>query len=164
MTRATTVLPAGTWDAASAVGTVTLPVAERHRRRIRLPVDDGGDVLLDLPDAVMLVDGDGLALDEGGVLRVVAADEEVADITCTDPLHLARMAWHLGNRHLPLQVVDERTLRIAWDHVIAAMVQGLGASVRRRSAPFQPEGGAYSGGGHGHGHGHHHHDDHGHDH
>ncbi|EKV27487.1 Urease accessory protein UreE [Caenispirillum salinarum AK4] len=154
MIRATRVLPAHSWDAESATGSVTLPMAERHRRRIRLETDQGGAVLLDLPDAVMLNHGDGLALEDGGTLRVIAAAEDVAEIGCADAVHLARVAWHLGNRHLPLQVVDNRTLRIGWDHVIAAMVEGLGASVTRKTQPFQPEGGAYSGGGHGHSHSH----------
>lgn len=102
----------------------------------------------------MLNHGDGLMLEDGGVVRVIAAAEDVADIGCADAVHLARVAWHLGNRHLPLQVVDNRTLRIAWDHVIAEMVERLGASVTRKIQPFQPEGGAYSGGGNGHTHAH----------
>ena len=158
MRRAGKVLRDGDWDAARQVGTVTLAYLDRHRRRIVLADDAGLDFLLDLPDAVSLVHGDGLALDGGGVIKVMAANEDVADIVCDDAAHLARVAWHLGNRHLPVEVIpDELRLRIAWDHVIAAMVEGLGAKATRARAPFHPEGGAYGqahGMAHGHGHSH----------
>jgi urease accessory protein len=155
MRRAGKVLHDGTWPADKQVGTVTLAYIDRHRRRIVLADDMGLDFLLDLPDAVSLGHGDGLALDDGGVIKVMAANEDVADIACSDPVHFARIAWHLGNRHLPMEVLDELRLRISWDHVIAAMVDGLGAKATRVRAPFHPEGGAYGGaGGHGHGHSH----------
>lgn len=154
MRRAGKVLKDGTWDAAKQVGTVTLAYIDRHRRRIVLADDAGLDFLLDLPDAVSLAHGDGLELSDGGVIKVMAANEDVADITCEDAAHLARVAWHLGNRHLPVEIIpDELRLRIAWDHVIAAMAEGLGAKAIRARAPFHPEGGAY-GHGHGDGHGH----------
>ncbi len=148
MRRAARVLADGTWKADQQVGTVTLAHFDRHRRRILLADDAGGDFLLDLDDAVSLVHGDGLALDGGGVIKVVAANEDVADIGAEEPAHLARLAWHLGNRHLAVQVLASGGLRIAWDHVIAVMIEGLGGKVERRRAPFQPEGGAY--GAHGH--------------
>lgn len=147
-------VPAGLWPPEAETATVTLAHADRHRRRIRMFDDDGTPFLLDLPRAEYLHDGDGLRLEEGGVLRVVAAEEAVADIACADTVHLARVAWHLGNRHLAVQVLDDGRLRIAHDHVIEDMVEGLGASVTRRTAPFQPEGGAYAAGHGGHGHGH----------
>ncbi len=154
MRRAGKVLHDGTWDTAKQVGTVTLAYIDRHRRRIVLADDAGLDFLLDLPDAVSLAHGDGLELNDGGVIKVMAANEDVADITCEDAAHLARVAWHLGNRHLPVEIIpDELRLRIAWDHVIAAMAQGLGAKAMRARAPFHPEGGAY-GQAHGEGHGH----------
>ncbi|WP_343031110.1 Urease accessory protein UreE [Roseospira navarrensis] len=155
--------PAGTWPEARTGGTVTLACAERHRRRVRLIDDAGTPFLLDLPAAVAMRDGDGLDLGDGGFIRVVARAEPVLDIACSDTRHAARMAWHLGNRHLPVEVLtDGLTLRIADDHVIADMARGLGGILTRHEAPFSPEGGAY-GGGHGHGHGHshghgHHHD------
>ncbi len=128
MRRASRVLHDGTWAGDKQVGTVTLAYIDRHRRRIVLADDAGLDFLLDLDDAVSLAHGDGLALDDGGVIKVMAANEDVADIVCEDPSHLARIAWHLGNRHLPVEVIpEEMRLRIAWDHVIAAMVEGLGA-------------------------------------
>ena len=160
MRRAGKVVAEDSWAADRQVGTVTLAYIDRHRRRIVLADDAGLDFLLDLPDAVALVHGDGLLLDDGGVIKVMAANEDVADIVCDDAAHLARVAWHLGNRHLPVEVIpDEMRLRIAWDHVIATMVEGLGAKAMRARAPFHPEGGAYGtahGAGHGqaHGHGH----------
>lgn len=155
MRRAPELRPRGAWTASAEVGTVTLPCADRHRRRILMRDDAGAEFLLDLPEATQLRDGDGLMLEGGGVIRVVAAAEDVAEITCGDALHLARVAWHLGNRHTAVQVLPDGRLRIAHDHVLEAMVEGLGATVAHARAPFQPEGGAYGGGGaHGHAHGH----------
>ena len=152
MQRAINVKPSGTWDT-SAIATVTLPFEERHRRRIRMTDDEGKPFLLDLPDAVLLGHGDGLELDDGGLIAVQAAAEPVADIHCTDDAMAARIAWHIGNRHTPLQVLDGGRLRIHDDHVMVRMVEGLGAKVTRRVAPFEPEGGAYASG-HGHVHDH----------
>jgi len=142
--RATRVLPAGSWPSAEEVARVTLAHDDRHRRRIVLTCDDGQRVMLDLAEAVVMNDGDGLALDAGGIVRVAAAAQEVCDMVCRDARHLARVAWHLGNRHLAVEVVDDQTLRIAWDHVIAAMAEGLGATARRHRAAFHPESGAYA--------------------
>lgn len=155
--RATQVLTAGAWPVADAVATVTLAFDDRHRRRVRL-VDDAGEAfLLDLDDATRMGDGDGLRLETGGVVHVRAADEDVLDIRCADPRDTARMAWHIGNRHLPTQVLDDGTLRIRADHVIEQMLVRLGAQVEARTAAFDPEPGAYDeGGGHAHDHGHSH--------
>lgn len=168
MRRAISVMPSGSWNGGVSA-TVTLAFDERHRRRIRMIDDAGEPFLLDLPDAVQLADGDGLALEGGGVIAVKAAPEPVAEIRCRDAETAARIAWHIGNRHTPLQVLAEGRLRIRDDHVLVAMVEGLGATVARLSAPFEPEGGAYAnaasqGTGHRHGHNHNHHHDHGHDH
>jgi urease accessory protein len=138
---------AGAWPASEAEGSLTLGFGDRNRRRIRLTTDDGEAVLLDLPTAAALADGDGLAFEGGGWLLVHAAAEDVLDIEADDPTHLARLAWHLGNQHLPTEVGSGR-LRIAYDHVIEAMVRELGARCTRRRAPFQPEAGAYAGGHH----------------
>lgn len=153
--RATAQAPAGAWPAAARLGSVTLPFAERHRRRLRLELDQGGAILLDLPRAVALAPGDGLALEEGGWIEVRAADEDLIEITAADPLLFARVAWHLGNRHLPTELQPGRMI-VRPDHVIEAMVEGLGATTRPIRAPFQPEGGAYGGtaADHGHQHGH----------
>ena len=152
--RAIAVLERDAWDPAHSAGAVTLDLDHRQRRRIRLSDDRGRAFLLDLPKAVTLRPGQGLALDSGDVLAVRAAPEPIADLRCTDAVHLARLAWHLGNRHTPVQVVDATTLRIRDDHTLTHMAEGLGAAVTRRTAPFEPEPGAYSAG-HGHGHGHH---------
>ena len=150
MRRAFAVHCRGDWPVEEAVDTVTLPFLDRHRRRIRLVADSGAPFLLDLVRAERFGDGDGLELDDGGYIRVGAAAEPVIDIAADSPEQLIRIAWHLGNRHLPLQVVAGR-LRIRADHVIAAMVAGLGGRVEPRTAPFDPEIGAYAAVGHDHG-------------
>ena len=132
----------GRWPEDSAVDTITLDYLGRHRRRIRLVADSGEAYLLDLPRAHHLVDGDGLELDCGGYIRVRAAPEPVFEIEAAEPADLLRIAWHLGNRHLPLQVAGAR-LRIRVDHVIGEMVVGLGGRITRQETPFDPETGAY---------------------
>jgi urease accessory protein len=144
MRRATEIHRTGHWPEAEAVGTVTLAMDERHRRRFSMTDDDGEAFLLDLAEAALLNDGDGLALDDGGIIRVTAAIEPVCDVTGKNPAHTSRLAWHIGNRHTPIQVVDDITLRILDDHVLVHMLEGLGASVRRHQATFTPEPGAYS--------------------
>ncbi len=104
----------------------------------------------------MLCAGDGIRLEDGRIVAVEAAPEHLLEIACRDERALARIAWHLGNRHLATEI-GERVIHIRNDHVIADMVRGLGAEVRAVERPFNPEGGAY---GHGavHGHSHHHHE------
>ncbi|MDE1146951.1 MAG: urease accessory protein UreE [Azospirillaceae bacterium] len=167
MPHAHTVLAAGFWDAARQAGTVTLDFDHRCRRRLRLERDDGGGpLLLDLPTPRHIRDGDGLVLTGGGIVRVKAAPEDLIEVRCEAIGDLLRMAWHIGNRHIPAELRGDR-LRIRADHVLADMLVGLGAIVSPVSAAFDPEGGAYgdspAGGGHGHGH-HHHGHDHDHDH
>lgn len=149
--RAETVLPAGTWDAAAETDQVLIDFDRRHRRRILLRTERGREVLLDLPQAVRLRDGDGLAVAEG-VVRVHARPEKLLEIHAHDDGDMVRIAWHLGNRHLPVQLLGDR-IRIRADHVIRDMVEGLGGHVETIEAPFDPESGAYAGGGQ-----HHHHD------
>ncbi|WP_207457862.1 urease accessory protein UreE [Azospirillum sp. SYSU D00513] len=163
--RAIQVHPHGHWPEALATATVTLAFDDRFRRRMRMTDDAGAPFLLDLARAMPIGDGDGLELEEGGYLLVRAADEELMEARCTEgPEKFARIAWHLGNRHLPVQFVGD-TIRLRRDHVIEDMLRGLGAEVRHVHAPFAPEGGAYAGqGGHGHGHSHGHDHDHNHDH
>jgi urease accessory protein len=146
MLRAERIERAGRWPAEEARGTVTLGYDERHRRRLRLASDAGEPFLLDLPHAGVLEEGDGLALSDGTWLRVKAARETLIEITAAHPALLARLAWHIGNRHLPAQIDGERIL-IRDDHVIAHMLEGLGARLRRIAAPFSPEHGAYDRGG-----------------
>ena len=142
---------------------ISLDYQDRHRRRIVLTSTKGMEFILDLADVPDLRDGDVLALASGEVVLVHAALEALMEITCNDPLHLARIAWHLGNRHLPTEIrLEERKLFIHSDHVIADMVKGLGGEVCELDASFNPEGGAYgqaANAGHSHGHGHHHHHD-----
>jgi urease accessory protein len=144
MQRAIAVHPRGQWPEDGMVDAVTLGYFDRHRRRIRLVGDSGADFLLDLPRAQHLADGDGLELDSGGYVRVRAAPEPVLEIEAADRASLLRIAWHLGNRHLPLQVAGDR-LRIRQDHIIAGMVLGLGGRITTLEAPFDPEIGAYAG-------------------
>jgi urease accessory protein len=151
--RAESVLPAGSWDAAKAVDRVLIDFDRRHRRRILLATEDGSEVLLDLPQATRLRHGDGLVLDDGGVVQVCAKPERLLEIHAHEEGELVRIAWHLGNRHLPVQLLGDR-IRIRADHVIEEMVVGLGGHVDAIEAPFDPEAGAYAGG-----HSHHHGDD-----
>ena len=150
MMRAAEVWPAGSWDVGGAVDQVLMDFDRRHRRRIVLPTLSGAEVLLDLPHAVRLRHGDGLVTERGPVL-VQARPEPLLDIHAHDAAALVRIAWHLGNRHLPVQMLGAH-IRIRADHVIADMVRGLGGHVAEMEAAFDPEAGAYAGG-HGHSHG-----------
>ena len=137
---------------------------ERHLRRQVVELVHGYKILVDLPEPVHLDDRDVLVLDDGRHAEIIAAEEEVYDIRAKGPVHLAELAWHIGNRHLSAQIEEHRIL-ILRDHVIKAMLEGLGATVTEVSEPFHPVRGAYSGGhAHGHDHGHGHDHDHGHDH
>ncbi len=156
MKRAVSHAHAGTF--AQAAGRVVLAHDERHLRRRLLTLEGGGEVLADLPAAIVLEDGDALVLEDGSLVAVTAAQEPLYAVTARDAVHLARLCWHLGNRHLPAQIEAARIL-IGRDHVIRDMLVGLGATVDEIVAPFSPERGAYHGHGHDHGHskGHHHH-------
>ena len=158
MLRATDIAPAGTWTGSPA-DVVRLDYDARTRRRMTLTAAGGIAFLLDLPKPTVLRAGDGIRLDDGRIVAVEAAPERLLEINCEDERALARVAWHLGNRHLPTEI-GARTIYIREDHVIADMAAGLGATVRKVEQPFNPEGGAYGHGAvHGHGHGdtHHHH-------
>ena len=144
MQRASIHRPAGHWPKEQAAGCLTLDFDARHRRRIRLAADQGEDVLLDLPKAVAMADGDGLQLEDGRWLKVQAAAEMLVEVRHKDPYQLMRLAWHLGNRHVTTEIRGE-VLRIRPDHVIEVMLHGFGADLITVQAPFQPEGGAYSG-------------------
>lgn len=153
MTRAERVLPAGTWDPSGAADRVLIDFDHRHRRRIVLDTEGGQKLLLDLPETVRLRSGDGLALDVGGIVAVEARAEPLLEIGARDRETLVRIAWHLGNRHLPVQIFPDR-LRIRADSVIADMAAQLGGHAEPVEAPFDPEAGAYAAG-----HGHHRHID-----
>lgn len=147
--RAIAVLPAGTWQPDGAP-TITLRCADRFRRRLRMQDDTGDAFLLDLERPALLADGDGLRCEDGSIIRVCAAIEEVLEIASSTAAKAARFAWHLGNRHTPVQILADGTLRLAEDAVLAALLDGLGAAVVHRRAPFHPEPGAYATTGHAH--------------
>jgi len=151
MMRSAQLLPSGTWDPARGRDQVWIDFDRRHRRRIVLRTAAGHDLLLDLPQAARLRHGDGLLLEDGGIVLVQAQPEPLLDIHAHDAAALVRIAWHLGNRHLPVQLLGAH-LRIRRDHVIADMVRALGGHAAEIEAPFDPEGGAYAGG-HAHSHG-----------
>ncbi|MEM9277059.1 MAG: urease accessory protein UreE [Pseudomonadota bacterium] len=132
--------------------TITLDETARHRRRVKMVSDNGIEFLLDLPEARLLRHGEGIELEDGRVIEVVAEPEDLYEVRAKNPHHLLQLSWQLGNRHLPTQILEDR-LRIRRDHVIREMLEGLGASVSEITASFDPEGGAYANGHHHHGHG-----------
>jgi urease accessory protein len=142
MQRAFTVKPADTWDLAVAVDRVVLDAAERHRRRVVLTGEGGTIFLLDLPRPVMLKDGDGLVLEDSSMVQVIGRPESLVAITAASPEELTRLAWHIGNRHIDMQVIGNE-LRIRRDHVLEDMLRRLGARLTTVEAAFYPEGGAY---------------------
>lgn len=156
--RAGAVRARGTWTD-EARDTVVLDFDARHRRRMTMRGVRGTRFLLDLAVATALRGGDALVLDDGTLVEVVAAPEPLIEVSSAETGAMVRIAWHLGNRHLPVQLVGKK-LRIRRDHVIEAMVAGLDGRLVGIEAPFDPEGGAYAEDGHdhAHGHAHHHHD------
>ncbi|MBP1861278.1 urease accessory protein UreE [Rhizobium herbae] len=151
--RSTQILSPGPTDK-TPLHTIALAHDQRHLRRKLLHLDNDDVVMLDLKEAVMLGDGDLLVLDSGDYVRIAAVEETLYDIRPRDPLHLIELAWHLGNRHLPTEIRQDRIL-ILRDPVIKSMLEGLGATVAEVREPFQPMRGAYHGsGGHSHGHAH----------
>lgn len=129
-----------------------LPFDRRQKSRLRVSLESGREAAFFLERGTVLRGGDRLLAEDGSVILVVSADEPVMLVTADTPLQLTRAAYHLGNRHIPLQV-GEGWLRLEQDHVLKEMLLGLGVHVADQSAPFEPEAGAY-GGGHRH-----HHDD-----
>ncbi|MFT3964659.1 MAG: urease accessory protein UreE [Sphingobium sp.] len=155
-------------ETAEAGDSVRLDHDQRSRRRMVFRTEGGASILLDRARPAGLRDGDVLRLEDGTRVAVEATAEALLEIRAATTAELVRIAWHLGNRHLPTQLVpgaDGGRLRIRHDHVIADMVTGLGGAWEAILAPFDPEGGAYAGGGHGHHHDDdHHHNNHGHHH
>ncbi|WEK50677.1 MAG: urease accessory protein UreE [Candidatus Kaistia colombiensis] len=137
MIRATSVLPAGSWTGAPA-DTVLLDFDARHRRRLAISGKSGVSFLLDLPMAVGLHHGDGLLLEDGRIIAVEAAVEPSIEISAASSSQLSRIAWHIGNRQLPMQIVGDH-LRIRPDSAAEAVLAGLGATIRAVAAPFDPE-------------------------
>jgi len=129
---------------------LTLAFDLRQKSRLKAALDDGAEVGLMLQRGGLLRGGDLLRAEDGTVIKVVSAVESVSKVTHSDPLMLMRASYHLGNRHVPLQISKDY-LCYTHDHVLDEMVMGLGLHVECIMAPFEPEGGAY-GGGHKHGH------------
>jgi urease accessory protein len=142
LTRVTEILRAGHWAPQTANDFLCLTYDERHRRRFRYITAGGTTFLLDLPRATVLRAGDGLRLDDGRIVRVDTAPEALIEVTGADAATLVRLAWHIGNRHLPAQLEAHRIV-IRDDHVIVGMLLGLGAVVMTFQGGFTPEPGAY---------------------
>jgi urease accessory protein len=140
--RITGTAAAGTWQG-SSTDAVVLDYDARHRRRTVLRCLSGSEVLLDLPAAVQLHDGDALQLEDGSYVEVRAAAEPLLELRTASAAALTRLAWHLGNRHVAAELGDG-WLRIRPDHVLADLAVRLGATVAPIDAPFEPEAGAYA--------------------
>ena len=128
---------------------IVLPFELRQKSRLRTTIASGEEIGLFLERGTVLRDGQRLHADDGRVILVVAADEDLLEVRCADADALARAAYHLGNRHTPAQI-GIGWLRIATDDVLAGMLRGLGATVTSLRAPFEPEAGAYAAGHHAH--------------
>ena len=150
MLRATRTAAAGTYPASAVADHVELDHEDRCRRRLTMSGRAGTLFLVDLAETPALRDGDGYVLEDGRVIAIAAKPERLVEVRSADPYLLARVAWHLGNRHVPLEIVGERTLRIAADPALAAMLAGLRVRTRLGRAPFTPEPGAYADAAHGH--------------
>jgi len=135
----------------AAVTTLTLAWSQRTKSRQRVRLDNGEEAGLFLERGVILRDGDCLISDDGFIVRIQAAEETVSTVFCKDPLQLARICYHLGNRHVDLEI-SEQQVRYPHDHVLDGMVRQMGLTPEITQASFEPETGAYRGG-HGHTHG-----------
>lgn len=162
MLRATAIVRKPAVKAERVVDAVTLDHEDRQRRRAVLRAEGGLELMLDLDKASMLNEGDALRLEDGRLVAVRAAVQELLEIRAENPLRLMRVAWHVGNRHTPAEITED-AIYIEDDHVLAEMVRGQGCSTAKVARPFRPEQGAYAGG-HGHAHHDHGHEHHGHDH
>jgi urease accessory protein len=160
MNRVVHIERAGEWDSAKAVDRIVLDADDRRRRRIVLTAEKSTTFLLDLARPIILQDGDGLVLDDGGIVQVIGKPEPLLEIRASVLRELVRFAWHLGNRHTDIQIVGD-AIRIRYDHVLEDMLHRLGAKVTPLEAPFDPEAGAHT---HDHSHGHERDPGHAHDH
>ena len=136
-------------DKAAHQEQLSLPFELRQKSRLRTKLASGEEAGLFLEHGSILRGGDCLRANDGRIVLVVAADEELMEAKCATPFELVRAAYHLGNRHVPVQI-GEGWLRFQADDVLAQMLRGLNATVSRVSAPFEPEAGAYAGGHHHH--------------
>ena len=126
----------------SVTSTLTLTFEQRQRSRQRLLLDDGREAVMMLPRGTILRGGDCLSTENGEVIAVKAAIEEVSNAYCSDPLQLSRAAYHLGNRHVELQI-GAGWLRYLRDHVLDHMIEEMGLQIRHDTVAFEPEAGAY---------------------
>ncbi|MDO9413330.1 MAG: urease accessory protein UreE [Pseudolabrys sp.] len=149
MKRVVSISSAGSWPVDTARDRVVLDAGDRNRRRIVLTGEQGTAFMLDFPKPVSLRDGDGLVLDDGTVIAVAGAPEALLEVAGPNAFETIRLAWHLGNRHTDVQIVNGK-IRMRYDHVLEDMLRGLGATVGALEAPFDPEPASP------HGHGHHH--------
>jgi urease accessory protein len=125
-------------------GTLKLPFEARQKSRLKTKLTSGEEVGLMLPRGEILRGGDLVTASDGRVIEVLAEPEKVLHVECRSPADLAKAAYHLGNRHVPVQV-GEGFLRLAEDHVLEEMLKKLGARVSSMEVPFEPEAGAYAG-------------------
>jgi urease accessory protein len=155
MIRATAIVRQLAVKPERVVDTITLDHEGRHRRRMALKADGGFEFLLDLDKATAAKGGDAFRLEDGRLIQVAAAAQPLLEIRAETPTRLAKIAWHIGNRHTPAEITAD-AIYIEDDHVLAEMVRGLGGAATRVARPFEPERGAYEGHGHAHDHGHDH--------
>jgi len=139
----------------TAAATLTLPIEQRVRSRLKVNLDDGRDAGLFLPRGTLIRGGDCLSDDDGLIVEIIAANETVSTLHCDNTTQLAKAAYHLGNRHIPLQI-ESNWLRYQHDHVLDEMLQQMGLNVIVENAPFEPEAGAYQQAPHQHNHNHEH--------
>jgi urease accessory protein len=125
---------------------IVMDSTERHLRRKLITLQHGDEVLVDLEKTIKFADRDCLILEDGRLVQIIASDEELLQVNARDNVHLTQLAWHIGNRHLEAQIEETRIL-IRQDHVIARMLEQLGAKVTSVRETFTPEHGAYA---HGH--------------
>lgn len=164
MSRATSVLAATHRHDRPVVDTVILDSTQRSAQKATVASVKGGTIEIDLHQPTRLRTDDLLVLEDGGLVEVVAASEPLIEARAADVAGLSRLAWHLGDRHVPVQVLPNR-IRARRDAAVEALLAALGAKVAIIEAPFEPEGGAYeSSHGHDHDHHDHDHDHHGHSH
>lgn len=139
-------------NAQKLLTTLTLPWESRTKSRLRVRLDNGNEAGLFLERGIIMRDGDYLQTDDGITLEIKAAPETVSTVRCSDPLQMARICYHLGNRHVELEI-SEGIIRYPHDHVLDQMLISMGHEVKLEQAPFEPQAGAYDSS-----HGHHHHD------
>lgn len=147
MLRIAAVVSRSELDHSRIIDRVLLDATDRHRRRVVLVGEEGATYLLNLSEPRQLREGDGLVLEDGNIVRVAGKPEQLVEVAAVDASSLARLAWHIGNRHTEVQIIGDR-LRIRRDHVLEEMLRGLGASLTPLEAPFDPEPGAYDHHGH----------------